>query len=427
MEHQQETYLNIDNPLVIDESVEKYENFEYMPQTLSNLNQQGSIISITVNNKDAWYHLNESYLFVKGKLVKDADDTVYADADMISITNNGVIGLFSRVELMINNQIIESIGSPLVASTITKLMQKNPCDNDLAQLWSLDKTIAAAATNTGFALRHNYLINNLAGNNKGCFTAMIPLKDIFGFVENYDKVLYGMQLDLKLNRTSNDDTIFKINTVTDAGKIVLERISWIIPHVSPSLIAQNNLYSIIQNESRINAGFMARQCESTPVNETTKFDWNLVVASGNQKPRYIIVGFQTARSGQDTNASCFDQCNLKNAFITLNGIRYPNMDINNNYATNEVTILYEMYVKTQKQLYGSDSIPVPLELFILNYPLLVFDISKQPERIKHSPIDIRLQCEFHNNVAADTRAYALILSDKIVSFQSDGNKMNILY
>ena len=56
-----------------------------------------------------------------------------------------------------------------------------------------------------------------------------------------------MQLHLKLNRTSNDDAIFKINTVGDDGKITLERISWIIPHVTPSLFAQNNLYRIIQN------------------------------------------------------------------------------------------------------------------------------------------------------------------------------------
>ena len=129
---------------------------------------------------------------------------------------------------------------------------------------------------------------------------------------------------------------------------------------------------------------MARQCESTPVNQTSKFAGNLVVASGNQKPRYIILGFQTGKYGdQDADASCFDQCSLKNAFITLNGIRYPNMDLIYNFATNKVTILYEMYVKTQKQLYGSDSVPIPLELFILNYPLLVFDVSKQPERIKN--------------------------------------------
>ena len=124
------------------------------------------------------------------------DDIFYADGDIISITKNGIVGLFSRAELMINNKIIESVGSPLQASTLTKLMQMNPCDNDIAHLWSLDKTAAAAAANSGFVLRHNYLINNQTGNNKGSFTAMIPLKDIFGFVEGYDKVLYGTQLDL---------------------------------------------------------------------------------------------------------------------------------------------------------------------------------------------------------------------------------------
>ena len=72
-------------------------------------------------------------------------------------------------------------------------------------------------------------------------------------------------------------------------------------------------------------------------------------------------------------------------------------------------------------MHGSDSVPVPLELFILTYPLLVFDVSKQPERITNSAIDIRLQCEFHANVAADTKAYAFILSYKIVSRQECEN------
>ena len=55
-------------------------------------------------------------------MVKNADVTVYADADMISITNNGILGLFSRAELMIYNQIIESVGIPLQASTLAKLV-----------------------------------------------------------------------------------------------------------------------------------------------------------------------------------------------------------------------------------------------------------------------------------------------------------------
>ena len=42
---------------------------------------------------DAWYYLNQSYLFLKGKLFKN-DDTIYADGDMISITSNGIVGVF---------------------------------------------------------------------------------------------------------------------------------------------------------------------------------------------------------------------------------------------------------------------------------------------------------------------------------------------
>ena len=40
-------------------------------------------------------------------------------------------------------------------------MQKSPGD-DLVQLWSLDKIIAAVAENTEFAFRKDYLMNNLA-------------------------------------------------------------------------------------------------------------------------------------------------------------------------------------------------------------------------------------------------------------------------
>ena len=46
------------------------------------------MISITVNNEDAWYYLYKSYYFVKRKLVKYNDDTVNAEADMISMTKN---------------------------------------------------------------------------------------------------------------------------------------------------------------------------------------------------------------------------------------------------------------------------------------------------------------------------------------------------
>ena len=51
------------------------------------------------------------------------------------------------------------------------------------------------------------------------------------------------------------------------------------------------------------------------------------VKTASEKLRFIIVGFQTDKDGDQTkNLSTFDQVNLKNAYVTLNSDRYPAVD-----------------------------------------------------------------------------------------------------
>ena len=61
------------------------------------------------------------------------------------------------------------------------------------------------------------------------------------------------------------------------------------------------------------------------------------------------------------------------------------------------------------------------------YPLFTFDVSKRKEKLKSSVVDIQINANFTENVAANTRAFALIISDKMLSFQSDGNKISVIY
>ena len=61
------------------------------------------------------------------------------------------------------------------------------------------------------------------------------------------------------------------------------------------------------------------------------------------------------------------------------------------------------------------------------YPLFTFDVSKQKEKLKSSVVDIQIKADFTENVPANTRAFALVISDKMLSFQSDGNKMSVIY
>ena len=63
------------------------------------------------------------------------------------------------------------------------------------------------------------------------------------------------------------------------------------------------------------------------------------------------------------------------------------------------------------------------------FPLYVFDVTKQSEKLKTSVSDIHIKAFFDNDPAgadnppADTMAYAVIISDRLFHFVSDGSKI----
>ena len=68
----------------------------------------------------------------------------------------------------------------------------------------------AAVANTGFTTRKKLLIDSIEkAEQKGDFSFCIPLSHIFGFCEDYDKVIYGVTHTLELYRKNDNAAIFK--------------------------------------------------------------------------------------------------------------------------------------------------------------------------------------------------------------------------
>jgi len=61
------------------------------------------------------------------------------------------------------------------------------------------------------------------------------------------------------------------------------------------------------------------------------------------------------------------------------------------------------------------------------FPMFVFDVSKQSEKLKNSVTDIQIKALFSANVAANTEAFAVVISVKSLIFQSDGQKLRVEY
>ncbi|XP_065645726.1 uncharacterized protein LOC136076180 [Hydra vulgaris] len=197
----------------------------------------------------------------------------------------------------------------------------------LNQLWYKDNTTTAViADNSGFATRQAYLIQK--PTKKETFLFCVPLRHIFGFCDDYDKVIYGLKHTITLVRDSDDNAIFKLADVA-AGKVNPNKISLFMPHVQPADAERFKLYKQIESKVTLSVSFRRRQCKTISVPQATTFPWRLSVKTSPENPRYIIFGFQTSKSGdQNANPSIFDHCDLKNMYIMLNQDRYPAVDYN---------------------------------------------------------------------------------------------------
>ena len=443
--------LQITEDIPVDDSIYDYEYKEYNPIAGTNLNR-GSIV-ITIESQDIYTHPAESFLIIDGHLrkrVRGVGGVVqnYVDNDVVTLINNAMLYLFSDIRFHLASHEIEVLQNPGQATTILGML-KYPDDfsksQGLNQLWIKDENTGRAnidnnnaGYNAGFDIRHRHIIKS--PTPKGSFSFKIPLKHFFGFCEDYKKILYGMQQRLTLTRINTDSPILRANAA-DAAELFIEKISWFMPHVIPSDAYRLQLDKVIEKKEKIPVGYRMLQCDSTQVpSNTSSFVWRLGVKSSPDIPRFIIIGFQTNKlDNQQTNPAIFDHLYVRNIYVTLNAKRYPDTDYNNDFVVNKYSRIYGDAALFRKKFFNMDELISNPGINPIDYknlfPLYVFDVTKQSEKLKTSVSDIHIRTFFnpHPNPAGanpppanppdDTMAYAVIISDRLFHFVSDGSKI----
>ena len=237
-----------------------------------------------------------------------------------------------------------------------------------------------------------------------------------------------MQQRLTLTRTGDNNAIFRDGAVVN-GTIELEKISWFMLHVIPSDAYRLHLDKIIEKKEKIPVGYRMLQCDSTQVSpNSTAFTWRLGVKSSPDIPRFIIVGFQNNKdNNQQTNPAIFNHLFVRNIYVTLNAKRYPDTDYNNDFTKNQYSRIYGDTTLFRKKIFNMDELVSNSGIDPINYkdlfPLYLFDVSKQSEKLKTSVSDIHIKASFGDNPGNNTMAYAVIISDRLFHFVSDGSKI----
>ena len=425
--------LRITDPIITDESIVEYEHLEYNPIAGTNLNGASDIM-ITIELQDVFSHPSESFLLIEWRLTHNDDaGTPYDNDNVVTLINNGMMYLFKRIRYELAEKEIGTIQHPGQTTTMLGLL-KYPDDFSksvgLNQLWYKDTSINADIhNNLGFNARQNYIIQK--PTHKGTFSFRIPLKHIFGFCEDYNKIIYGMKHTLTLTRDNDNNAIFRHNAAV-VGKIKLNRISWYMPKVIPEDVEKAKIFKIIEKKEKLPVAYRMIQCATAQITQTPSFNWRLSAKTSPEVPRFIIVGFQTNKNNnQEANPAIFDHVHVKSIHCTLNSVRYPKVDYKILFGEFQFSRAYGDAALFRKKFFNMNELIsnpnfTPTEYKEL-YPLFVFDVSKQSERLKYSTSDIQINIDFDANPPANTVGYAVLLSDRLAHFQSDGQKFTFDY
>jgi hypothetical protein len=119
--------------------------------------------------------------------------------------------LFSQIRYFISDNEVEATSSPGQATTMKGLLFYN---NDFAKAeslglcWTKDTSPdTVLANNLGFAARQSLIVAK--PDPRGSFAFCVPLEHLFGFCQDYRKVIYGVNHRIALTRQSDTDAIYR--------------------------------------------------------------------------------------------------------------------------------------------------------------------------------------------------------------------------
>ena len=260
---------------------------------------------------------------------------------------------------------------------------------------------------------------------KGTFFVRKKLKDLFGFADQ-EKKPYGLGYTLTLKRNSSIDAIIRCNGV-DVAKVVVKDISWYIPDYVPNLVNQQFVMDQLLNKDPTELSYIERTVFRNYVNTNNNWTFDLGNSGGSYRestPTFIIVGFEARNKihSQTHDKATFDRLPISNALCKIGSEKNPEDGIECDYdhdkydqAYSEIENFYQL--KSETNLLNPF---IDLHKF-RSYNFYKFDLSKQKDHIASQPI--RLEFEFSAAFAvANYIAYALILTPKLISISSDGQR-----
>ena len=407
---------------------EKYENnrdilkcdyIRYSPSEISTINTANWQVYINIPREDSVISLLNSYLELNFDVLRADNSNRYLDGNDIRLVNLGPIALFSNYKLTtFSGKHLENIGHAHIVSLMYKLLTSSKGSDDLSIGFDRDRT-----------RRRNELTNNK--NIKGKYHVRIYLKDIFGYAEYQQKATYGLGYKLTLTK-NNDNVVLNKGNAINIGKIKINAIEWYVTHYTLSIQQQSILSKQVLNKTPSQVQYQERSVFMKEVNTQNFKTFELGTLEGINIPTWIFVGFQQNDRQHDQNLhnDTFVRLPVISAQVVIGTERYPDSSILLNYEDDDYSQGYGQIKEAFKAL-TKDNILQPYisdhdfktsnDGIDIGYNIYAFDIRYQ--KIFENAQPVKVEFKFSENIPGGIYGYSLVLTNRLVSISSDGQRM----
>ncbi|CAG9823917.1 unnamed protein product [Phaedon cochleariae] len=332
-------------------------------------------IRIAVNFQDLILDIAESYIYIEGKFIpNDLAKTCH-------LSNNALAFLFDEIRYEMGGEQVCLIRKPGITTTMKSMI-------------SYGETSTKFLDTVGWGLDENKQV--ILDTPSHTFSGKLPLKFLMGFAEDYNKGILNIKQELILiiARSFKNSYMGEVD-----ANVTINKIEWKIRHVMPSDRQKLKLLNRLNKSSTAKIKLAYRMWdlyELPAIRETASDIWAIKTTSSLERPRYIIIGFQSSDNTDDRSkdATKFIHAGVNNIRLYLNSEVYPYERWNLDFDRKLDAVAYYAYENFQRSYYGKDmgEPMMSIEEFRKN-PLFIIDCYHQPDAMKTSTVDIKLEFE----------------------------------
>lgn len=390
-----------------DDNITSCQYESYLPQHVTELNKYNRNTTIIMNGTDKFLNLRSAKLYIKFNCLQE-DGTKYPSLSNIQLNNNAGANLFQRMVVKLGKKVIDESDFVGIASTVKGFVSYATIGNGPNE-------------NSGFE-----------STNQGGGEAdlMIPLSCLaLGFFKETG-LIYNPILEITFTRNNDDNALFLTEnssgtTETKAikakrGKIEITELKILCQTVEYDETTKVNIVNELLKLSQAKhyrLGFKKWQCLEE--RNISKNNLRINVSNNykdNDPPKFIFVQFQTNRlDNQSSDASRFDNCNVKNYWVEINGKRYPNEMQNIDFNNLTYAQAYEDLMEYKKTYYKSNEDQPLMYVYKTDFrnkkTVLAINTSRHPSQIATSNCKVIVNVDFHENLPDKTICYICLVSN----------------